>query len=75
MYCTFVEILLRNQCLLVKWKQLRYWTLDSSFTLDLMYLQDILPIVVDATVITFEGPMKFDNETDVHLILKGLFDQ
>ena len=60
MYYTFVEILLRHHCFLVRWKQIRDCTLDSGFTLDLVKLQDILPIVVDATVITLERPMKFN---------------
>ena len=75
LFYTVGEVLLSHHCFLIRWKMLRDYTVDSGFTLDLVSLQDVLPIVVNATAIALERPMKFDYEQDVHLILTSFLCQ
>ena len=61
------EILLGNHCFYVRNERVSDITSVLGFALELVQFQDILPIIVDATVLALERPIKFNCEPDVSL--------
>ena len=57
-HCTINDILMSPLCFLDIRDQVRGVIQNSSFTLDLMLLQDVLPIEMYTTILALERSMK-----------------
>ena len=64
---TMWEVLLSNHCFYVRNERVSDSASVFGFALELMKLQDILPVIVDTAVLALERPIKFNCEPDVSL--------